>query len=114
MHALSVSVWFGGLMMLARVVLLGPGDEDLVHAVRGYSRYSMTALVAAVASGAVQVYRLDGGGLLSSSHGRLLLLKGAAVAAMAYLAMAARPVIAQRSEAPTTSTAGPRRGSGAR
>lgn len=95
-HALSTAIWFGGLMLLSRVVLLGPGDEDLVHAVRGYVRYSTTALVVAVATGAVQTYRLDSGALFSSSHGRLLVLKVAGVAAMAYIAMAARPVIAHR------------------
>lgn len=96
LHALSTAIWFGGLMLLSRVVLLGPGDEDLVHAVRGYVRYSTTALVVAVATGAVQTYRLDSGALFSSSHGRLLLVKVAGVAAMAYIAMAARPVIAHR------------------
>jgi copper transport protein len=96
LHALSTAIWFGGLMLLSRVVLLGPGDEDLVHAVRGYVRYSTTALVVAVATGAVQTYRLDSGALFSSSHGRLLVLKVAGVAAMAYIAMAARPVIAHR------------------
>jgi copper transport protein len=95
-HALSTAIWFGGLMLLSRVVLLGPGDEDLVHAVRGYVRYSTTALVVAVATGAVQTYRLDSGALFSSSHGRLLVLKVAGVAAMAYIAMAARPVISHR------------------
>jgi len=34
-HALAMSVWVGGLLLLTRVVLAGPGEEDLVHAVRG-------------------------------------------------------------------------------
>lgn len=84
-HALAVAVWFGGLVLLSRVVLVGPGEEDLVHAVRGYSRSSNAMLLLAVVTGAVQTYRLDGGSLFTSSHGRLLLLKVLGVAAMAYV-----------------------------
>src|SRR5690606_38974143 len=29
-HALAMAVWFGAVVLLARVVLAGPGDEDLV------------------------------------------------------------------------------------
>ena len=39
-HALAMAVWFGGVVLLARVVLAGPGEEDLVHAVRGFGRIS--------------------------------------------------------------------------
>ena len=35
-HVLAMAVWFGGVVLLARVVLAGPGEEDLVHAVRGF------------------------------------------------------------------------------
>lgn len=84
-HALAVAVWFGGLVLLSRVVLIGPGDEDLVHAVRGYSRSSNALLLLAVVSGAVQTFRLDGGALFTSTHGRLLVLKVLGVAAMAYI-----------------------------
>jgi copper transport protein len=38
LHALAMSVWFGGLVLLSRVVLAGPGEDDLVHAARGYAR----------------------------------------------------------------------------
>lgn len=100
-HALTAAIWFGGIMLLARVVLLGPGEEDLVHAVRGYVRYSGLVLALTVVTGAIQTYRLDGGALFSSSHGRLLVLKGLGVAAMAYLMMAARPIIKARLERAT-------------
>ena len=64
-HALAMAVWVGGVVLLARVVLAGPGEEDLVHAVRGFNRISGPAIVVTVVSGLVQLYRLDGGSLFS-------------------------------------------------
>ena len=95
-HVLSMAVWVGGLVLLAHVVLAGPGEGDLVHAVRGFSRISSPAIVATVLSGAVQTYRLDRGALLSSGHGRVLLLKTAAVVAMVFIGLAARQFIQAR------------------
>lgn len=95
-HALAMAVWFGGLVLLARVVLSGPGDEDLVHAVRGYSRLSTPAIIATVVSGGVQVYRLDGGELFSNAHGRIVLLKALVVAAMVFVGTAARQLIREK------------------
>ena len=60
-----MAVWVGGVVLLARVVLAGPGEEDLVHAVRGFGRISGPAIVVTVVSGLVQLYRLDGGSLFS-------------------------------------------------
>ena len=71
-HAIAMAIWFGGVVLLARVVLAGPGEEDLVQAVRGFGRISGTAIVFTVVSGLVQLYRLDGGSLFSEPHGRVL------------------------------------------
>jgi copper transport protein len=95
-HALAVAVWFGGLVLLSRVVLVGPGEEDLVHAVRGYGRSSNAMLLLAVVTGAIQTYRLDGGSLFTSTHGRLLLLKVLGVAAMAYVGTSLRHFVLAR------------------
>lgn len=94
-HALTVSIWFGGLLLLVRTVLIGPGELDLVHAVRGFSRISGPAIVLAVVSGMVQLFHLDGGALLSSRHGRLILFKACGVAAMFYIGGATRQYIAR-------------------
>lgn len=95
-HVLAMAVWFGGVVLLARVVLAGPGEEDLVHAVHGFSRVSSPAIVVTVVSGLVQLYRLDGGELFSSGHGRVLLLKTVAVATMIFVGLTARQLARAR------------------
>lgn len=92
-HALAMAVWFGGLALLTRVVLAGPGDDDLVHAVRGFSRISIPALLVTVVTGAVQTFRLDRGALFDTGHGRVLLLKAVAVGAMVFVGLATRQFV---------------------
>ena len=95
-HALAMAVWLGGLILLARVVLAGPGEEDLVHAVRGFARISTPALAVTILTGFIQMYRLDWGEIFTSSHGRVLFLKSIAVGAMVFLGVAARQFIKER------------------
>ncbi|MEO8265635.1 MAG: CopD family protein [Ilumatobacteraceae bacterium] len=95
-HALAMAVWLGGLILLARVVLAGPGEEDLVHAVRGFARISTPALTVTILTGFIQMYRLDWGEIFTSSHGRVLFLKSIAVGAMVFLGVAARQFIKER------------------
>jgi putative copper export protein/methionine-rich copper-binding protein CopC len=96
LHALAMSIWVGGVVLLARVVLSGPGDEDLVHAVRGFSRVSTPAIVVTIATGLVQMFRLDGGALFESGHGRVVVIKTIVVAVMIFIAFSARQFVAQR------------------
>ncbi len=95
-HAVAMAIWLGGVVLLARVVLAGPGEEDLVQAVRGFGRISTTAIVATVVSGLVQLFRLDGGSLFSDAHGRVLLLKTVLVAVMLFVGLTARQVAQAR------------------
>jgi putative copper export protein/methionine-rich copper-binding protein CopC len=94
-HLVSSGLWFGGVAMVARVVLAGPGEEDLVHATRSFSRISTKAMLGVVVTGIMQMVRLVGNPF-ESSHGRVLLLKVVAVAAMVFVAMAARQQVAFR------------------
>jgi copper transport protein len=96
LHALAMAVWLGGVVLLTRVVLAGPGEDDLVHAVRGFSRISAPALIVTIATGVVLTWRLDRGALLDTSHGRLVLLKGLLVAAMVAVAVATRQFVRSR------------------
>lgn len=95
-HALAMAIWVGGVILLARVVLAGPGEEDLVHAVRGFSRLSNMAIGATIVTGIISMILLDGGDLFGSSHGRVVLLKTVVVAGMIFIAVSARQFINQR------------------
>lgn len=96
LHALAMAIWVGGVVLLARVVLSGPGDEDLVHAVRGFGRVSTPAIVVTIATGLVQMFRLDGGALFQSGHGRVVVLKTVLVAVMIFVAFSARQFVTHR------------------
>ncbi|MCU1399110.1 MAG: putative copper resistance protein, partial [Acidimicrobiales bacterium] len=95
-HALAMAVWLGGLVLLGRVVLAGPGEDDLVHAVRGFSRLATPAMLITIVTGVVQLYRLDRGHLLDTTHGRLLLLKVVPVVAMVFVGVATRQFVHAR------------------
>jgi copper transport protein len=95
-HALAMAIWVGGVVLLARVVLSGPGDEDLVHAVRGFARISVVAIVVTIVTGLAQMFRLDGGNLFNNGHGRVVVLKVVLVAVMVFIGLSARQFAQQR------------------
>ena len=96
LHALGSAVWIGGVALVARVVLAGPGDDDLVQATRSFSRISVPAIALTCATGIAQMVRLDGGELFSSSHGRVVVLKAITVAVMIAVALAVRQQVGLR------------------
>lgn len=95
-HAAASAVWFGGALIITRVVASGPGDSDLVDAIKAFNKVSMPAILVTIVTGVAQMIRLDGGQLFTSGHGQVLLAKTAAVAAMVFLAIATRQVVAAR------------------
>ena len=96
LHMVAVSAWFGGLVLLSRVILIGPGELDLVQAVRGFGRIAMRAMPLAIITGIFATYRYDGFSLFTSQHGRLLLVKILAVGFMAYATWVTRQFVLQR------------------
>lgn len=96
LHALAAAVWIGGVALVARVVLAGPGDDDLVQATRTFSRVSVPAIALTCATGIAQMVRLDGGELFSSGHGRVVVLKAITVAVMIAVALAVRQQVGLR------------------
>jgi copper transport protein len=94
-HAVAMGVWLGGLLLLNRVVLAGPGDEDLVHAVRGFARLSQPAWIVTVVTGLLLAFQLDRNGI-SSGHGLLVVVKALLVFLMVFVGWAAQQFINTR------------------
>ena len=92
-HTITIGLWVGGLLMLAQAVLAAPGEQDLVHAVRDFSRNASAYIGVAVISGIISLYQLDGGAILTSRHGRLVVVKVIGVAFMVYVGGAGRQFI---------------------
>lgn len=97
-HVFASAIWIGGVALVARVVLAGPGEDDLVQATKAFGKISVPAMLFTALTGVAQMIRLDGGDLFSSSHGRVVLLKALVVAAMLFVALAARQQVAMRLE----------------
>jgi copper transport protein len=96
LHMVAVSAWFGGLVLLSRVVLIGPGEIDLVQAVRGFGRIATRAMPLAIVTGVIATYRFDGFSLVTSQHGRLVTLKILVVGFMAYATWVTRQFVLTR------------------
>ncbi|MFM7526110.1 MAG: copper resistance protein CopC, partial [Actinomycetota bacterium] len=89
-HVWSMGLWLGSLALLARAALAGPGDRDLLDAVRYFAKISPLLIVLTVFTGLVQVYLMDGAAIFTSSHGRLNVLQLVVVALMIWLMLVLR------------------------
>jgi copper transport protein len=105
-HLAAVSVWLGGLAILATCVVR-TGDDAVAAVAPRFSRVAFAAVAAVVATGAFQGWRqtrsldaLDG-----TTYGRLLLVKIALVAVLIGVAWAARRWVQGRRRVPTASFA---------
>lgn len=74
-HMALVFLWVGGALMLVRVVLAGPGEEDLLQALRGWCRLATPLIIALAVTGVLMVWRLNGSHIFNSGHGRLVAFK---------------------------------------
>ena len=93
LHMAFVALWVGAVAIIWRVILHGPGDIDLVHALRGWYRIATPVSVGIIITGAIQVWRIDGISLINSGHGRVVLLKIALVAVMLFVNAAVRQFV---------------------
>lgn len=89
-HAWSMGLWIGGLALLARATLAGPGERDLLDAVRYFAKISPLLIVLTVFTGLVQVYLMDGAAIFTSSHGRLNVLQLVVIALMIWVMLVLR------------------------
>jgi copper transport protein len=103
-HLDAMTLWIGGLAMLAGVALRGqeirggPGAAALARAVPRFSVIAFGAVVALVASGVYQTWREVGawGALFGTAYGRLVLAKVAGLLVLLALGYLARRYV-QRS-----------------
>jgi len=93
LHSALVLLWIGSIAMIWRVVLHGPGDVDLVYALRGWHRIATPLGLGVIITGVVQTWRIDGLNIFASSHGRLVILKSLVVAAMFIVSGALREFV---------------------
>lgn len=84
-HMALTLYWVGAIGVMWRVILRGPGDRDLIEALRGWSRHATWVGIGLVISGAVQAWRIDGWSYLNSGHGRVVLFKTLVVAGLLFL-----------------------------
>jgi hypothetical protein len=92
-HMALVAMWVGSIAIIWRVILHGPGDVDLVDALRGWARIATPLTIFIVLTGVFQVWRIDGISLINSGHGRLVLVKVLLVSAMLFVSATIRQFI---------------------
>jgi putative copper export protein len=93
LHMAFIAMWVGSIAIIWRVILHGPGDVDLVDALRGWARLATPLTIAIVGTGVFQVWRIDGISLINSGHGRVVILKVLLVSAMLFVSAAVRQFI---------------------
>lgn len=95
-HMALTLYWVGAIGVMWRVILRGPGDRDLLEALRGWSRHATWVGIGLVISGAVQAWRIDGWSYLNSGHGRVVLFKTLVVAGLLFLDAVIRQFIVHK------------------
>jgi copper transport protein len=95
-HMALTLYWVGSIGVMWRVILRGPGDRDLLEALRGWSRHATWVGIGLVISGAVQAWRIDGWSYLNSGHGRVVLFKTLVVVVLLFLDAVIRQFIVHK------------------
>ncbi|PHX70733.1 MAG: hypothetical protein CK521_06475 [Acidimicrobium sp.] len=93
LHMTFTAMWVGSISIIWRVILHGPGNSDLIDALRGWARLVNPLTIGIVLTGVFQVWRIDGISLINSGHGRLVLFKVLLVIAMLIVSAAIRQFI---------------------
>ncbi|MFE7274915.1 copper resistance CopC/CopD family protein [Streptomyces sp. NPDC057623] len=97
-HLLGVSLWIGGLVMLALAVLPRRRAGELARVVPGYSRLAAVSVAGIVVAGLVLAWQVVGSydALLHTSYGHLLLLKTGVLGVVLLVALASRQWVRTR------------------
>lgn len=94
-HVAAMSVWLGGLVVLAAAVLPRADVDGLRVATGRFSRVAMGCVVVLVTTGALQTWRLVGGlaALRDDEYGRILVVKLVVFALLLLAASFSREVV---------------------
>ncbi len=97
-HLSAMSVWVGGLVLLAAVVLPTTGPAVAVGVTRRFSTFAFVAVAVIVASGLVQSWRQVGSldALTTTTYGRILLVKTTIVAVLIGVGAVSRRALQRR------------------
>ena len=98
LHMALIAIWVGSIAIIWRVILHGPGDIDLVHALRTWARMATPLTIGIVFTGLFQVWRVDGLSLINSGHGRVVLVKILSFAALIVVSSSIRQFIVRGME----------------
>jgi copper transport protein len=97
-HLAAMSVWLGGLVMLAGFLLPRADERELGAILPIWSRWAATAVTALILAGVIQalieVSSFDG--LVSSTYGRLILVKAGLAVGVLGLAWFSRRLVQRR------------------
>jgi hypothetical protein len=96
LHMAFTLYWVGSIGVMWRVILRGPGDRDLLEALRGWSRHATWVGIGLVVTGAIQAWRIDGWAYINSGHGRVVLFKAIVVAGLLFLDAVIRQFITHK------------------
>jgi copper transport protein len=103
-HLAAMSVWLGGLVMLVAFLLPRANQRELGAILPIWSRWAATAVTALILAGVVQalIEVSSFNGLVSSTYGRLILVKAALAACVLGVAWWSRRLVRSRTaeEAP--------------
>ncbi|HEU4348415.1 MAG TPA: copper resistance protein CopC [Actinoplanes sp.] len=100
-HLSAMAVWLGGLVMLASFLLPRANERELGAILPIWSRWAFTAVAALILAGVVQalIEVATFSALVTSTYGRLILLKsGLAAVAIAVAAFSRKMVLARSAE----------------
>lgn len=97
-HLIAAAAWIGGLAFMGLVVMRAGTVEDQVEAVKAFTPVASRSVTALVVTGVAQSLRIDGNpvALLTTTHGRLLLLKIVVLGLMLYVANVNRTRVVTR------------------
>lgn len=97
-HHAAASAWIGGLAFVGIIAIRECDADELKQVVTSFGRLAATSVAVIVGTGVIQSFRLVGNPLqvFASTHGRLLVLKVAVLAAMLKVADINRHRVSRR------------------